>query len=257
MQEIIRSVKPYWFYLICEGIKGAEIGKSKPTAQDWNKIVNLYCSKDKKSFERIPKEFKEKYRKYLGKIGARFVCNKIEDFHQFILEPRNKYEQQTIDETLKLSCLSFGELCEYLNERDYYKLFYIWHISNLIVYDEPRELSEFYVTGECDYKKCSQCVRLKFISASKAHCELEEGYKPITRPPQSWCYAESEAKMIMNEKETLIKSLKQVVITGKTYAEYIEALADHLLTNYDLTRKNKGGGKIEYRAKSDAHKQCR
>ena len=52
----------------------------------------------------------------------------------------------------------------------------------------------------------------------------------------------------MNEKESLVKSLKQVIITGKTYTEYIEALADHLLTNYDLTRKNKGGGKIEYRA---------
>ena len=185
MKEIIRSVKPYWFYLICEGIKGAEIGKSKPTAQDWNKIVNLYCSKDKKSFKRIPKEHREKYRKFLGKIGARFVCNKIEDFHQFILEPRNKYEQQTIDETLKLSCLSFGELCEYLNERDYYKPFYLWHISNLIVYDEPRELSEF--KKPCNHKNdCCTCIRYDYIG--------HRCYDEITKAPQSWCYAESEAK---------------------------------------------------------------
>ena len=53
------------------------------------------------------------------------------------------------------------------------------------------------------------------------------------------------------EKESLIKSLKQVIITGKTYTEYIAAIADHLLTNYDITRKNKGGGKIEYRADSN------
>lgn len=51
----------------------------------------------------------------------------------------------------------------------------------------------------------------------------------------------------MSEKEKLIKSLKQVVITGKTYTEYIEALADHLLTNYDITPKGKCSAKIEYR----------
>jgi hypothetical protein len=55
----------------------------------------------------------------------------------------------------------------------------------------------------------------------------------------------------MNEKESLVKSLKQVIITGKTYAEYIDAIADHILTNFDITRKNKGGGKIEYRANSN------
>lgn len=58
----------------------------------------------------------------------------------------------------------------------------------------------------------------------------------------------------MSEKETLIKTLKQVVITGKTYTEYIEALADHLITNFDIIRKNKGGGKIEYRADSKAER---
>jgi len=52
----------------------------------------------------------------------------------------------------------------------------------------------------------------------------------------------------MSEKESLIRELKKVIITGKTYTEYIEALADHLLTNYDITRKNKYGGKIEHRA---------
>lgn len=50
------------------------------------------------------------------------------------------------------------------------------------------------------------------------------------------------------EKEMLIKSLKQVDISGKTYTEYIAAIADHLLTNYDITKKGREGGrKIEYR----------
>ncbi len=35
----------------------------------------------------------------------------------------------------------------------------------------------------------------------------------------------------MSEKETIVKTLKQVSIAGKTYTEYIDDLADHLLTN--------------------------
>ena len=52
------------------------------------------------------------------------------------------------------------------------------------------------------------------------------------------------------EKENLIKMLKKVIITGKTYNEYIADLANYLLTNFDIVRKNKRGGKIEYRAES-------
>lgn len=51
----------------------------------------------------------------------------------------------------------------------------------------------------------------------------------------------------MNEKELLIISLKQVDITGKTYTEYIAAIADHLLANYNITKKCREGSKIEYR----------
>lgn len=35
----------------------------------------------------------------------------------------------------------------------------------------------------------------------------------------------------MTEKEKLIKLLKKVTITGKTYTEYIEAIADCLIAN--------------------------
>ena len=46
---------------------------------------------------------------------------------------------------------------------------YGWHISNLLIYDQPRELSEF--TG---------------LRTFKGGFELRK----IDRPPQSWCYVE-------------------------------------------------------------------
>lgn len=185
---VVRSVKPYWFYLICEGLKKAEVGKSRPKAENWNKVVYLYCSQDKKSFNRIPKEHREKYRKFLGKIGVRFVCNKIEDFHQFMLYPINEYEKKTIDEILKNSCLSYDELCDYIGEREHYKPFYIWHISNLVIYDKPRELSEFYTVVENE--DCGKCRYYDTPYDCEPCNQCQGGRKYLTRPPQSWCYAE-------------------------------------------------------------------
>ena len=184
MREIIRSVKPYWFYLICEGIKKAEVGKSKPTAQNWNKAVYLYCSKDKKSFNRIPKEHREKYRKYLGTIGARFISDKIDNYRNFIINPINKYEQKTIDGILNISCLSHGELCEYLTEREDNKHFYIWHISNLVIYEKPRELYDFV-----NYAKHEVCLQKNCFNGDCWSCPKNA---IMVRPPQSWCYVKRE-----------------------------------------------------------------
>lgn len=199
MKEIVRSVKPYWFYLICEGNKKAEIGKSRPKAEDWNKVVHLYCSQDKKSFNRIPQAYREKYKKYLGKVGARFIGNKIEDFHCFILNPQNHYEQQKIDDILKITCLSSEELHNYLDEMDGQDLFSVWHISKLMVYDEPRKLSEFtrFCDGVGGNIGCRGC-KYYYVENNESTGLYEEcgcnNSIPITRPPQSWGYVESNVK---------------------------------------------------------------
>ena len=49
-----------------------------------------------------------------------------------------------------------------------------WHISNLRIYDTPRELREFYAVP------------------NEVEVALKAKSKPITRPPQSWRYVEEE-----------------------------------------------------------------
>ena len=44
--KVVRSVKPYYFYLICEGLKKYEVGKDMPKNSDWDRTVELYCSKE-------------------------------------------------------------------------------------------------------------------------------------------------------------------------------------------------------------------
>lgn len=183
MKSVLRSIKPYWFCLICEGKKTIEVGKDCPKATDWNRTVELYCSKDMKSFNRIPKEYQEKYRKYLGKVGARFVCDKINEYTFSVYDMR--YRATHVEQ--EAMCLYQPELLRYGNDKPLYG----WHISDLQIYDKPKELSEFK-TPPCEKseKACGNCkwlVKIDTPDMYEVDCFVENG-RPITRPPQSYMF---------------------------------------------------------------------
>lgn len=147
MKSVLASLKPYYYYLIGEGIKKIEVRKNMPRASDWNKEVLFYMSKDVKSFAKIPKEFQGKYRKHFGKVGMQFVCDNVEELHEYELNPSKKFyefEKSRLDLFLKESCLSYNEVCDYRKDLPYYKPLYGWNISDLKIYDKPKELGNFF-----------------------------------------------------------------------------------------------------------------
>ena len=94
-------------------------------------------------------------------------------------------------------CLLLDDINAYFGDEDYTA--YFWHISNLVIYDKPKELFEFY--NLCDESltdketsKCKQCIYHKSKNqmslANEQNCVCD-GAKPLTRPPRSWCYVES------------------------------------------------------------------
>lgn len=210
---ILASLKPYYYYLIGERKKTIEVRKTalKNLPQD----IAFYMSKDEKSFAKIPKEFQEKYRKHFGKVGLAIVCDKIEDFYcasvpylkennlgygQFIdngvykvngwhegivFERNDKYiETMLNNDDLKEMCLSAQELFDYIGVG---KHLYAWHISDLKIYDKPKELSEFIKRCNCK-GHCFMCEReIVKQDKSKQMCVC---YEKATRPPQSWMFVE-------------------------------------------------------------------
>lgn len=94
------------------------------------------------------------------------------------------YQNISIEET----CLSHEEIIKYANGK---KLYY-WHISDLKIYDKPRELSEFKKENKC-YKKGD----LDNIGCWERGCIMQEQglcdgrFSKITRSPQSWQFIES------------------------------------------------------------------
>lgn len=204
MKAVLRSVKPYWLYLILTRKKTVEIGKSCPQAKDWNKVVELYCSKDMRSFNRIPEEDKKWMRKYLGKVACRFVCDWISEYESNFSsacdgEIREVFYDPDDNERIApiiaevgdkcgfmwRACMSWKELRSYMGDAP--KTFYAWHISQLKIYNKPKELNEF--VRPCSYKGiCYSCER--FMPNGSGDRNFRFCNTKITRPPESWCYVQ-------------------------------------------------------------------
>ena len=108
------------------------------------------------------------------KITNEWICRKIREYPN-----PDSYPLSLVDR----ACVPFSYICDY--SKDGEKFLRGLVISDLKIYDKPKELSEFYV-----WKKCNSCRDTGYESTA---CMYDEDCKVpavITRPPQSWCYVE-------------------------------------------------------------------
>lgn len=200
-KSLLMSLSLYWYYLIGEGKKTIEGRKTIPQDPDWNRQIECYMTKDKKSFARIPKELQEKYRAHMGKVGMRFRCDKADayKFHSGLTMfggelglPIGTYDSYLIfEDDYKAMCLSYKEVKNYGRGNMLYGL----HISNLKVYDKPNELGEF-MRCQCKYLNENPTLFCDcYCEYFDRRCYEKGGaFIPLTRPPQSWMYIEEMIK---------------------------------------------------------------
>ena len=189
MKSVLISVQPYWVFLIIAKAmrwnareKTIEVRKNFPKDENWDKVAKIYCSRDKKSFNQIPKEYQPLMETFLGKVIGEFVCDAI----------ISHCEMANADIAEQQGCIKREKLFEYANGKELYG----WHISNLVIYDKPKELYEFKTlcTDFYDGKHCEECdyfIDGRGYEYDESDCGCD-GLKPLKRPPQSWCYVESE-----------------------------------------------------------------
>ena len=226
MKSVLISIQPKWCELIASGKKTVEVRKSKPKIKTPFKVY-IYCTKPR-HYYKISKhlltsdeslflingkvrmcdgfgvEYEDSEYKHLNcKVIGEFVCDNI-DWHGLI----NLVVKEDAERTLNGTCLTKEEVLNYLGYKKGTNIydcknydFYGWHISNLIIYDKPKELSEFYKYTEYDDSKndirpCRFCEHNKFDwSENCEYCEIDfDGehciHLQMRRPPQSWCYVE-------------------------------------------------------------------
>ena len=167
MNSVMLSIRPKWCKKIIDGEKTIEVRKTKPKLETPFKVY-IYCTSGRPDLN-IPISPERLMQDYLetgsmqslncplgnGKVIGEFTCDRI-----YELAPLN----HAPDDVEKQACLTREEIVNYLKGTGYG-----WHISDLLIYDQPQELSEF--TG----------LRNTRFGAAPYD---------IKRPPQSWCYVE-------------------------------------------------------------------
>ena len=162
MRCVLISIKPKWCELIACGKKTIEVRKNKPKLEPPFKCY-IYETKTKGHYSGF-------HENTTGKVIGEFVCDRILDILISCVDPDIK--------GLPFPCtgLTDMEIMDYLGNG---VTGYGWHISDLVIYDKPKELREFHKVG---YSKIKGSVYGWTY-------EEEESWQ-TSRPPQSWCYVE-------------------------------------------------------------------
>lgn len=206
MKSVLISIRPKWCEKIASGDCNILVKKSAPKEVPFKAYI--YCTKDKPYLYRIdddnnfeltnslrPKtyEYVKDYNEQNGKVIGEFICDKVEMVNA-------KCSDYGIDlfyhDCLTNGCLTEREIEEYFNipeDRDLRVMKgngYAWHISDLKIYDKPKELSEFRKPLDsvyCSrYRDCCEEGCVGFGSTDYVCNDYWNWEKGLTRPPQSW-----------------------------------------------------------------------
>lgn len=193
MKSVLISIRPKWCELIASGRKTIEVRKTRPKIPVPFKCY-IYCTKPKMITKYVFKP--EDYPEYMrpektvfckvpdssspfcsevngnGKVIGEFVCDCITG-----LRADNGIQTYYNGPDAEIIKYASG------------KKVYYWHISDLKIYDEPKELRSFWKADKCPYATESGCTY-------KYHCfragQTQRCGETLTRPPQSWCYVDAE-----------------------------------------------------------------
>lgn len=187
-KAVLISIRPKWCEKIARGEKTIEVRKTRPKLEPPFKCY-IYCTKAKERLIGILKDGDENYGEtYHGKpvfikldegsvcdmwgkrqkVIGEFTCDQIYELET--QSPGGSYsvvgeDKPTTNRVARESCLGLADMHRYLQS----KTGYGWHISELKIYDAPKDLDEFTFLRETKF-----------------------GSEPVTikRPPQSWRYVE-------------------------------------------------------------------
>lgn len=203
MKSVLISTRPKWCEKIASGKKTIEVRKTAPkevpfkayiyeTKKEHLRVVfkkGDYIFSDDHNAGKFDENIfvKDRY-SWQGKVVGEFICDKVYNLVNafggimFADENLNQLEPQLFRD---MSCLTDEQTADYLGDKDGYG----WHISDLKIYDKPKELSEFsYPCPDKNYDTCYGC-KYFYHDETEMCCKKE-----AVSPPKSWCYVEGLCK---------------------------------------------------------------
>ena len=160
MKAVLISIQPKWVAFIRTFLgydnrrplykKRLELRKSAPKTTPFKAYI--YETQGRTETPWIDEDGHEIF-KGRGQVIGEFICDYVV----------RHCEMSNADLAEEMSCVPIEDILKYSNGKEVFG----WHISDLVIYDKPKELSEFN------------------------HCGVNYHFNPpLTRPPQSWCYVE-------------------------------------------------------------------
>ena len=163
MKAVLMSIQPKFCELIASGKKTVEVRKTKPKLDVPFKVY-IYETQGRTETPFVDEEGHHIF-KGRGQVIGEFVCDRFTFLDAYYDANGNRHLCNT---AFVKSCVPDDELFDYIYGKHAGNHGgWAWHITDLVIYDKPRELGEF--------------VTAKEIGGY-------EEIKPITRPFQSWGY---------------------------------------------------------------------
>lgn len=186
MKSVLISIQPKWCELIVGGEKTIEVRKNAPKLET---PIKCYIYETKAKYKKGVGAFFYGIELHgtaqgSGKVIGEFVCDRIEETKDYTVGIGKEEHYLLCGGVLEGTCLTGKEMYDYGKGKPLYG----WHISDLKIYDEPKELSEFLFP--CTQSKlCEKCcfgINDETVFESESiGCDRQ-----VRRPPQSWCYVE-------------------------------------------------------------------
>lgn len=212
MKSVLISIRPQWCEKIASGKKTIEVRKTAPKEVPFK----CYIYMTQGAYKDLGLYSEGIYQNRMKVIGE-FICDEVEEFHEWELSPQGKFadfERERLENFLTAACLSEEEVVRYRENLPYFKPLYGWHISDLKIYDKPKELREFYYC--CKEMKANEPRAGKYVSLSCYACRHNAlkrtedyseynnmlGYickRNITHPPQSYMFVEEVEEQNNND----------------------------------------------------------
>ena len=200
------SIQPKWCKLIASGKKTVEVRKTRPKIDTPFKCY-IYCTKPKEKndfglcldrgmsgkLKSIGLLYKQNYETALnmgmdilsGKVIGEFVCDEFTYIETGYDTNGHKHLYNTAFIEHRM-CIPDLELFEYLYQSREKCGGWAWHISDLVIYDKPKELSEFYVLDEKAIKECKHRERV-YVNPDSVNGAWLKGSYICTKGEEDWC----------------------------------------------------------------------
>ena len=184
MKSVLITTRPQWVEKICHKIGEDETGKAiyekrievRKTAPQ-EVPFKCYIYETQGQYVKFTHGAHTKYGYGRGKVVGWFICDKVDKYHYDYCDGVD-----IDDDTILETAIDREDINIYAKG----KTLYGWHISDLKIYDKPKELGDF--KKHCHYKD-----RNSYCLANE--CEYYSDWTGICcnwveRPPLSWCYVE-------------------------------------------------------------------